>query len=930
MRSVGIVCLRTAFVLLFAASGIAAAAEKEDGKRKSLDPDGISRLEVRTSGQARVTVSQATGAVSFVSFEAGFAGDLMADSHAAAREKARAFLHEYSRMFGLRDVDAEMTLTSEHADKLGTRHLTFEQSYRGVPVFAGLVRAHFSGDGRLVSVNGNVVPDIRVNPLPSRSAAEAAATAIALVSEENEGREVFARSGVLTIYRTGMVQGVEGESLLTWVIEVGNGSDIREFLFVDAHTGKLVDRLPGIMDAMFRRAYDGKNLNGIPPEYPNSPFWVEGQSFPTGVTEADNMIIASKETYDFFSESFGRDSFDAAGAKMDSIFNRGYSCPNASWNGTFISFCPGFTTDDVTAHEWGHAYTQYTHGLIYAWQSGALNEAYSDIWGETVDRINGRGTDTPFNTRSADACTTFYGAPPPVLTITGGSAAGTYLARASVNEPPRPVTVGPTDMAIVSTAAPFQPTGACGAVSGVSGKVAIVEWTVTGTGGNECGSVARATNVKNAGATGIIFIAPATGLLNLGSINTIASVEVTYADGQTIKSGLPAQATIFLGAGTDNSVRWLVGEDITPSGALRDMWNPRCFGNPGKVSDYFEYNCGPITNDNGGVHVNSGVPNHAFALLVDGGTYNGQTVTSIGLTKAAHIYFRAASVYQTPTSNFVNHADALEQSANDLIGVNLPDLTTGAPSGEIITASDVTQVQKAMLAVEMRLSPGFCNFQPILKQNPPALCPAPSRVIDLLVDDFETGSDGWSMSHTAVVPADFTDRDWEISSELPDGRAGSALFGVNPNIGTCAPGGDESGVISVTSPQLIVPNNVTSTRLTFVHWVATEGGWDGGNVRVSVNGGPWTLIAAADFIYNAYNANLQTAAAGNTNPLAGQPAWTGTDAGSVDGSWGRSIINLAPYATAKDKVRIRFDLGNDGCTGVYGWYVDDFEFYRCR
>ena len=45
---------------------------------------------------------------------------------------------------------------------------------------------------------------------------------------------------------------------------------------------------------------------------------------------------------------------------MDAIFNRGYSCPNASWNGTFISFCPGFTTDDVTAHEWGHAYTQYT------------------------------------------------------------------------------------------------------------------------------------------------------------------------------------------------------------------------------------------------------------------------------------------------------------------------------------------------------------------------------------------------------------------------------------------------------------------------------------------------------------------------------------------------------------------------------------------
>ena len=80
------------------------------------------------------------------------------------------------------------------------------------------------------------------------------------------------------------------------------------------------------------------------------------------------------------------------------------------------------------------------------------------------------------------------------------------------------------------------------------------------------------------------------------------------------------------------------------------MWNPRCFGNPGKVSDTFEYTCS--TADQGGVHTNSGVPNHAYALLVDGGVYNGQTVTGIGLTKAAHIYFRAETSTSTPTTDF--------------------------------------------------------------------------------------------------------------------------------------------------------------------------------------------------------------------------------------------------------------------------------------
>lgn len=70
-------------------------------------------------------------------------------------------------------------------------------------------------------------------------------------------------------------------------------------------------------------------------------------------------------------------------------------------------------------------------------------------------------------------------------------------------------------------------------------------------------------------------------------------------------------------------------------GAIRDMYTPTCYGNPGKVSDT-QYVC-TFAGDNGGVHGDSGVPNHAYALLVDGGSYNGQNISAIGLTKAAHI-----------------------------------------------------------------------------------------------------------------------------------------------------------------------------------------------------------------------------------------------------------------------------------------------------
>ncbi len=115
-----------------------------------------------------------------------------------------------------------------------------------------------------------------------------------------------------------------------------------------------------------------------------------------------------------------------------------------------------------------------------------------------------------------------------------------------------------------------------------------------------------------------------------------------------------------MSSSSDGSVRWLVAEDSSAfGGAIRDMWNPECLSDPGSVfSD--RYYCG--AGDEGGVHINSGVPNHAFAMLVDGGSANGIEVPGIGLTRAAHIYWRAMSQYQLPLSDFRDHADALATS----------------------------------------------------------------------------------------------------------------------------------------------------------------------------------------------------------------------------------------------------------------------------
>lgn len=149
--------------------------------------------------------------------------------------------------------------------------------------------------------------------------------------------------------------------------------------------------------------------------------------------------------------------------------------------------------------------------------------------------------------------------------------------------------------------------------------------------------------------------------------------------------------------------RWLVGEDLGQQAQellLRDMYNPERLGDPAKVSSP-NYYCAP--DDGGGVHTNSGVPNHAFALLVDGtkfktadaeigqaaGTYNRQTINGIGFTKAAAIYWRAESVYQTPSTNFPAHEQALKISCSDLTGQPIKNFSTssatGTVSNEVIT-----------------------------------------------------------------------------------------------------------------------------------------------------------------------------------------------------------------------------------------------------
>ncbi|MBK8269619.1 MAG: M4 family metallopeptidase [Planctomycetes bacterium] len=366
--------------------------------------------------------------------------------------------------------------------------------------------------------------------------------------------------------------------------------------------------------------------------------------------------------------------------------------------------------------------------------------------------------------------------------------------------------------------------------------------------------------------------------------------------------------------GYPDGVRWLIGEDVLAiSNIIRDMWNPPCRNHPDFANSTLQ-TC--AANDSGGVHSGSGVANHAFAIATDGKTFNGYTVTGVGPIKAGAVWYRALTVYLTPASDFSDAFFALRLAALDLVGFDPSDPRTGLPSGSSITGSDAAEIEEALLAVEMNTDGSCGGNDTILSGDAPVVC---GNQTVIFADNFEGGVNGWTVSNSNPI----TPYDWEQSAALPQGRTGTAWFCPDPSIGNCG-SQDESGFHSLFSPTIVIPVGATAPFVSFTHLIGTEGGFDAGNLKIDINGGGATLIPRAAFAFNAYNGILNDISEGNTNPQAGEESWSGSGA-----SWGTSVIDLRGIAAPGDSIQFRFDLSKDGCTGIIGWYVDDFSVYNC-
>ena len=304
----------------------------------------------------------------------------------------------------------------------GRTHERFDQYHGGVRVLGGQL-VWQKDAGLVLSVTGNLYEDVDVNVTPTLTADEAAARALAQ-------RE----SDVRVVGRTELVVlPLRERFALTYFLHL-RGQGTLEAVFVDAHSGNVALRynahrtqtstiglgigtfsdekkMTAEMAAGTHRAVDRLRPFGIKTYDVNFNFdaWntynAAGDSFLA--TDSDNewrdgAVVDAHTyagyTYDYYFKRHGRRGIDDKGlaainfvhiVRQSAGRNNAFFDPvDTSLNyfdGDGVTFTFFSAALDVVAHELTHAVTQFTSDLIYLNESGALNEAISDIMSTAVE-----------------------------------------------------------------------------------------------------------------------------------------------------------------------------------------------------------------------------------------------------------------------------------------------------------------------------------------------------------------------------------------------------------------------------------------------------------------------------------------------------------------------------------------------------------------
>ncbi len=360
-------------------------------------------------GSSEVRIDEKRKSISFV--------NIRKENFVSADDPGKWLLQS---VFKARTEDG-LQLYKTEPDLFGYTHFRYRQLYRNVPVEFSMFIVHARG-GKIISANGEYYPgiDMTVQPLiTGQQALRAARNNVNADSYKTDVNNISQPE--LVILR------LDDESYkLAWKTDVYAEKPLsRNWIYIDGQTGNILKKINRIetidvsgtavtrysgtksirVDSMSvanyrlqesaRSAGNGmvtRNLNNGS-SYPSATEFINTSN--TWLFSYDNAALdahyGAEKTYDHYYSRYGYNSFDNTGGTIFSYVHYGSNYVNAFWDGTEMTYGDGdgfqytpLTSLEIVGHEITHGVTERSAGLIYSGESGALNESFSDIMGNTI------------------------------------------------------------------------------------------------------------------------------------------------------------------------------------------------------------------------------------------------------------------------------------------------------------------------------------------------------------------------------------------------------------------------------------------------------------------------------------------------------------------------------------------------------------------
>jgi bacillolysin len=324
-------------------------------------------------------------------------------------------LAENRALFRMHDPSIELRPVRAYVDALGMAHARFEQTAHGVVVDGAELTAHYDALGHLASIDTSYVSDLdALDVQPILGERDAVASARAALGEESESGDVA------LVVHTGAAPRLAYRLHLR-----PRATPALWVMYVDARTGELIDSYDDLQHVQASgttalgqtvtfevtqtptgfvmtdtsggvsiSTFTAKNQQVAPGTAVTSTALTTWDTGVPGAGAAVDAHVNAAIVFKYYKERHARNAINGVGGALVSTAHFGNAYDNASWDPQRQLMIYGDGGDvfrplsvglDVVAHEFTHGVTGATSNLEYRSQSGALNEAVSDIFAAFIE-----------------------------------------------------------------------------------------------------------------------------------------------------------------------------------------------------------------------------------------------------------------------------------------------------------------------------------------------------------------------------------------------------------------------------------------------------------------------------------------------------------------------------------------------------------------